>query len=119
MKNILSDEWWVGAGLVLTGAVGGFIGWIKQYESSSVEQPLSLRAWAMARRMAMGGFVGFLIYQLCKIYLGLSPWGFIASGLLGVFAAEALDVGWFIVKQRVAVITKTPPPDPPRKDPPP
>lgn len=112
------DEWLVAAGLVLTGAVGGLIGWCKAYESSDVEMPLSIKLWGLSRRVLMGGFVGFLVLQLSTIYGFATAWGYIASGLLGVFAAESLDIGWFIVKQRVAAWTKTPPPDPPRKDPP-
>ena len=107
MKNLLPDEW-VALGLIITGAVGGFIGWIKAYEQSGIEQPLSLKLWGIGRRMMMGGFVGFLVYQFTLIYSVSSAWGYVCAGILGVFAAEGLELGWHVVKKRIAAMTQTP-----------
>lgn len=111
MKNLLPDEW-VALGLVITGAIGGFIGWIKAYEQAAIEQPLSLKLWGITRRMIMGGFVGFLVYQFTLIYSFSTAWGYVGAGILGVFAAEGLELGWHIVKARVSAMTRTP--EPPR-----
>lgn len=114
MRNLIPEEW-IAFGLVITGAVGGFIGWLKAYEESPVEQPLSMKVFGVVRRVVMGGFVGFLIYQMSLIYDMGTAWACVLSGLLGVFSAEGLELAWHVVKTRVQAFTKTPPPDPPPK----
>ena len=110
VKNWIPDELaWIG--FVFTAIIGGIVGFIKAYEQSAVELTKRAIAWGILRRSVMAGFAGWLVYQLTLIYGLSNAWGHVLAGITGVFASEAFEVAWFVVKTRITAMTgaKEPP----------
>jgi hypothetical protein len=107
VKNWLPDELaWVG--FVVTAIVGGIVGYIKAYEQAGVETTMQFKFWGIVRRVVMSGFAGFLLYQLSVEYSLSQAWGYMLSGIVGMFAAEFFEVMWIIVRNKVRLLTGTP-----------
>lgn len=106
VKNWLSDEYaWLG--FILTAMVGGIVGYIKSYEQAGVESTLSVKVWAIIRRVIMAGFAGWLLYQFSIEYHISNAWAHIMSGITGMFAAESFEVLWNVVRARLLAISGT------------
>ena len=103
VKNWLIDEL-TGIGFIITAMVGGVVGFIKAYEQAEVETTLSAKFWAAMRRMFMGAFAGFLIWQISLEYPIGSAWGHVISGIVGIFAAEFFELLWVAVKRRLEIM---------------
>lgn len=100
MKNWIPEEL-AALGFIVTSCIGGLVGYIKSYEQDGVERPFRVKAWGVARRMLMGGFAGWLIYQLTIIYSISNAWGHVLSGIVGMFAADFFEVMWVLVRARL------------------
>lgn len=106
VKNWLSDEYaWLG--FIMTAMVGGLVGYIKHYEQTAVESTWQSKCWAIARRVFMAGFAGWLLYQFSIEYHISNAWAHIMSGITGMFAAEAFEVLWTVVRARLLAISGT------------
>jgi len=106
VKSWIPDEL-VAVGFIVTAAIGGLVGYIKSYEQDGVERPFRVKAWGIARRMAMAGFAGWMIYHITIIYSISNAWGHVLSGVVGMFAAEFFEVLWVVVRRRIQNMTGT------------
>lgn len=103
MKSWLPDEL-AAVGFILTAMVGGFVGFLKAYEQAGVQITLKTALWGIFRRLLMGAFAGFLIYQLSTIYGWSSAWTHVLSGVAGIFASEFFEVLWAIGRHRLNML---------------
>ena len=100
VKNWIPEELaWIG--FIVTAMIGGIVGYIKSYEQDSIERTWKFKLWGIARRVAMAGFAGWLIYQMTVIYAISNAWGHVLSGIVGMFAAEFFEVMRVVVRTRV------------------
>ena len=103
VKNWIPEELaWIG--FIVTAAVGGVVGYIKNYEQAVVEHPWRVRLWGISRRVLMAAFAGWIVYQFTLIYAISDAWGHVLSGIIGMFAAEFFEVLWVLVRGRVTAM---------------
>ena len=105
------------AGYVALAIFGGGVAFVKALDLTE-NPPVKIRFYAeLMRRLLVACFVGVLGYAFTKAYGPQPPLVWVVAGLSGVFAAEALDFIWVMVKEQaggfIQRVFKITPKDPP------
>ena len=104
-------------GFVALAIFGGAVAFVKALDLSE-NPPIKIRFFAeLSRRLFLAAFVGVVMYAVTKTYGPQPPLVWVVAGLSGVFATEALDFIWVVVKERgsavIGSVFKLPPKDTP------
>lgn len=78
-----------GIGFIILAMVGGIVAHIRAYEQAKIELSLRQHVWGIIGRIISSGFMGLITYFTWNATGWSQAWGFVAAGIIGLFATEA------------------------------
>ena len=99
--------------------VGGVVAHIRSYEQAKIELTLRQHMWGLVGRVISSGFMGLITYFTWNATGWTEAWGFVAAGIIGLFATEASVAVFHIGKTWLErrFLGHSPPPPPPPANP--
>lgn len=93
------DEIVGGLGFAIVAVIGGIVAHIRQYELTKAEITPAQHFWGVIRRAIMGGFGGLLVWFAWRGAAWPEAYGYFIAGIVGLFASEAFEFAWSLVKK--------------------
>ena len=91
-------------GFVIMCVLGSIVAHIKAYETANVEWSVRQHFWGLFRRLIYGTMAGLMVYQLHIEYQWSGPLSYVATGISAIFASDAFDFLWVVIKAKARKI---------------
>lgn len=93
------DEIIAAASFAVVATIGGIVAHIRAYEIAHLELTPAQHFWGIVRRSIMGGFGGLLVFFAWHGADWPPAYGYFVAGVVGLFASEAFEFFWTLVKR--------------------
>ena len=86
-------------GFLVLAVMGGIVAHIRRYEQMGVVLTPWQHWWAIVRKALPAVLSSLLVYAAWDALSWTLSWGFVVAGIVAVFASEAFDFAWFLLKE--------------------
>jgi len=91
-------------GLAIMVILGSLVAHLKSYEASNVEWSTKQHIGGIIRRLIYGTMAGFVVYFLRQEYHWSEPLSHVITGIAAIFASDAFDFLWVVIKAKARKI---------------
>lgn len=88
-------------GFIVMACVAGVVAHIRAYEQAKIELTWRQHVWGLLGRVISSGFMGLITYFTWSATGWTQAWGFVAAGIVGLFATEASVAVFYIGKAKL------------------